>query len=144
MHNRCSVGHLQEFFFDVWEPDLSILGLLTKNSEGFVKSALNELWAPFWKQKVIFFKKHVFYAVRIYNRNLPDLRPETFGWVVQTAFFVSKKRFLEEKQFLEKLIAFFFTFGFWNETIKNSVEKFPEGCQFCFRLTRRIFLGKKP
>ena len=34
-----------------------------------------------------------------------------------------KKWFLEEKQFLEKLIAFFFTFGFWIETIKKSVEE---------------------
>ena len=32
-----------------------------------------------------------------------------------------KKRFLDEKQFLEKLIALFFTFGFWIETIKSSV-----------------------
>ena len=38
-----------------------------------------------------------------------------------------KERFLEEKQFLEKLIAFFFTFGFWIETIKRSVEETSSG-----------------
>ena len=38
-----------------------------------------------------------------------------------------KKRFLEEKQFLENLIAFFFALGFWIETLKTSVEETSSG-----------------
>ena len=38
-----------------------------------------------------------------------------------------KKRFLEEKHFLEKLIAFSFIFGFWIETIKSSADETSSG-----------------
>ena len=55
-----------------------------------------------------------------------------------------EKRFLEEKQFLENLIAFLFTFGFYIETLKTSVEETSSGLPFLPSTSPEDFFeGKK-